>query len=429
MDERIIMKAIIVGADLSYNKGGPALFAGCVSTLKENIPDIVITFLSTGGKIDIELKDKYNVNIIGINLNKMIFHIIPKLIIIYIISCFYYPKKVKDEAIQAIIDADVYIDISGIIFSDYMNIRAWFKHSMRLLPGILARKKLVKYPHASGPHKNRLNRLMVKYFMNKVDLIITRGRLSKNYYLKTGIKKNIFVKPDIAFSMKSADEKMIDKIMKDENIPNTKFLIGLSISKVMYLKMKKIKNNDRYEKILVNLINHIIEKTNATILLVPHSSVVCQKNKEKQLINFTKSTEDDIWVSRLVKNELQNKSNICIISDSYSPEELKGVISRCDVFISSRFHAMIASLGSIVPTMVIGWSHKYYEIMEMFNQQKFVVVDENITQKIVNKMFDRLWMDKENIRNEIGRRLPDIINDVQKTGNLVYQLVNKNQTG
>jgi polysaccharide pyruvyl transferase WcaK-like protein len=34
---------------------------------------------------------------------------------------------------------------------------------------------------------------------------------------------------------------------------------------------------------------------------------------------------------------------------------------------------MVASLASAVPVMVIGWSHKYLEVMERFGQQDMVL--------------------------------------------------------
>jgi hypothetical protein len=46
---------------------------------------------------------------------------------------------------------------------------------------------------------------------------------------------------------------------------------------------------------------------------------------------------------------------------------LRRIIRRFDLLLTSRFHAMIAALSQEVPTVVIGWSHKYQEVLVDFS--------------------------------------------------------------
>lgn len=52
---------------------------------------------------------------------------------------------------------------------------------------------------------------------------------------------------------------------------------------------------------------------------------------------------------------------------------VRDLIAQTDLLITSRFHAMIAGLSLCVPTMVIGWSHKYRETLQDFQMAEFAI--------------------------------------------------------
>jgi colanic acid/amylovoran biosynthesis protein len=41
------------------------------------------------------------------------------------------------------------------------------------------------------------------------------------------------------------------------------------------------------------------------------------------------------------------------------PRHLKAVIGAADLVVGSRFHAVVGSLSQGVPTITLGWAHKY----------------------------------------------------------------------
>jgi colanic acid/amylovoran biosynthesis protein len=46
--------------------------------------------------------------------------------------------------------------------------------------------------------------------------------------------------------------------------------------------------------------------------------------------------------------------------------DIKRLITLCDMVVVSRFHAMVGALAAGVPPLVLGWSHKYAEVMDDF---------------------------------------------------------------
>lgn len=73
--------------------------------------------------------------------------------------------------------------------------------------------------------------------------------------------------------------------------------------------------------------------------------------------------EEDKRVIDLVANS--HSGEIPVLTDP-DPRVLKGILSKADFVIGSRFHALVSSLSQGVPCIGAGWSHKYPELFADF---------------------------------------------------------------
>ncbi len=55
------------------------------------------------------------------------------------------------------------------------------------------------------------------------------------------------------------------------------------------------------------------------------------------------------------------------------PRVLKGILGRAEIVIGSRFHALVSSLSQGVPSIGIGWSHKYPELFRDFDAHDLLI--------------------------------------------------------
>lgn len=55
------------------------------------------------------------------------------------------------------------------------------------------------------------------------------------------------------------------------------------------------------------------------------------------------------------------------------PLVLKGVLGQAELVVASRFHAVVGALAQGVPTVALGWSHKYQELMNDFGVPSWLV--------------------------------------------------------
>jgi polysaccharide pyruvyl transferase WcaK-like protein len=70
---------------------------------------------------------------------------------------------------------------------------------------------------------------------------------------------------------------------------------------------------------------------------------------------------------------------------------------------------MISGLATCTPTVVVGWSHKYREVLDDFGLVEFGMDSTELEspQNIVNKVLDARGR-KEEIARQIAARLPDV---------------------
>lgn len=59
------------------------------------------------------------------------------------------------------------------------------------------------------------------------------------------------------------------------------------------------------------------------------------------------------------------------VCNEKSPKNIKGVLGTCAFTIGSRFHALVSSLSQGVPSLSIGWSHKYERLFSEFGMDEW----------------------------------------------------------
>ena len=168
--------------------------------------------------------------------------------------------------------------------------------------------------------------------MKRYDAIVARESLTFAALQEAGIDKNIHLYPDSAFLLET---KLAP--LPEGWVPGK--MLGLNISPM-------IVDNEKTPGITMQnykaLISHILETTDLHIALIPH--VVWESNDDRKPI-------------RQLYEAFASTGRVIELPDGSAPE-LKGYISRCEMFIGARTHATIAAYSSCVPTLVVGYSIK-----------------------------------------------------------------------
>jgi polysaccharide pyruvyl transferase WcaK-like protein len=259
---------------------------------------------------------------------------------------------------------------------------------------IMLKKKILKYSQALGPFNGIFNKLLSKIFLPKISTIIARGNVTYNYLKELGLR-NIILGADSAFLLPVSNVNLSVELVKG--------FIGISPSGVVATKKKD------YADIMADFIKYLINK-GKKIVLIPHSVRFGSK----------RAKNNDILVCSYINEMVSNESCIFLNKD-LSSKELRILIGSLDFHVTSRFHAMISSLERGVPTIVIGWSHKYKEVMEMFEVTDYCLDYKELTFDLLKTKFEKLMQS----RTFIAKKLTDNLLKVKLSSDVNFEQIKK----
>ena len=412
-------KILFTNTNCSWNKGSAAQVISTCETLRKIIPNAEFTLISHHPKLDSKCCKIHNIKIFS-----SIWWRLPRM---GIVSFIHYrtffplinilwailfkiglnPQSIKSSTIQEYASADIIINLSGDSFSDS---KGGFSISISsaILLGRSLKKPMVLYSQSIGTFR-WITTSLARYCLNNVNLVIVREEITKSYLKELGIKSPVYLTADCAFILDPAPCGRVKDILSKERINTTKKpLIGISANAMLDDK------ESNYAKSMAQLIDYVIEKLNAQIVFVPHVVAINEGDKG-----------DDLGIGEKIYKLARNKENINLIKGDYSPEELKGIIGLCDIFIGGRMHANIAALSSYVPTMATAWSHKYYGIMRAVGQENYVCDFKTMNFEELRLKIDDLWDNKEKIREELKVKVEDQKRLAWYSGELVRDVLNR----
>jgi polysaccharide pyruvyl transferase WcaK-like protein len=99
---------------------------------------------------------------------------------------------------------------------------------------------------------------------------------------------------------------------------------------------------------------------------------------------------------------------VAFLDEDLLPTELRAVIGAGDALVTSRFHAMISALAETTPPLVIGWSHKYAEILDPFGLGDVAMTYDDLSDgdDVVDRTLDVLAR-RDEIAGRIAAHLPE----------------------
>lgn len=413
-----MIKILIIGATCSINKGSAAMLISTVRTLRSFLPDPYFTILSPYHELDLKNCSPYNIKVMGYSGG--ILRSISRLSRSLIWNIFgsiglCLNRLINEELLKEYNNSDIIIDLSGDTFSDDYGSIASISSCFDIILCKLMKKPIVIYAQSIGPFKTKLTESLSRFCLNRVDLLIVRDEITKNYLHEIKIANTIHYTADSAFLLETPQPKRIREILVKEKIDiKNRPLIGISASQHIYdLELNNTKNDVKipYVTLMTNVVDFLTDKLDAQIVFIPHVM-----NNDRPV--------DDRYIGKKIYEAVKNNDKITLINTEYSPDELKGIIGQCDLFIGARMHANIAATSMCVPTLAIAYSHKTYGIMGMLEMENYVLDFRTMTvEEIISKIND-IWINKEEIRSKLELNIEILKKKALHNGELVKELIN-----
>jgi polysaccharide pyruvyl transferase WcaK-like protein len=386
----------IIGSALSGNKGASAMLEASVHSIVSRLPSTTFTLFSMYPNEDCAQNPYKSLEIVDarpfqlgvvINFLSLVYKLVPPMRNLI---------RSKSDAISALSKSDVLLDQMGISFTDGRE-KFLLYNTAAILPAFLLRVPVIKCSQAIGPFRNPINRFVSKIFLPRIRTIITRGRITHGLAAELGLK-NIIEGSDSAFTLAATgnERESLSKSWDLSFFGAEQKVIGISPSVVVQSKYEASKGNS-YLDLMTNYVNTLVS-LGYRIALIPHS---VRTGTEK-----TQNNDLPLCISLYAR--IEDKSGVFFANKELSPQDLRYLIGLCDLFVTSRFHAMVSSLAVGVPCLVIGWSHKYQEVLESFGLEKWAIGFESLALDKLLELTLKLYEEGPMVRTLLELQLPAV---------------------
>jgi polysaccharide pyruvyl transferase WcaK-like protein len=421
-------KLAIMDTNALANKGSYARLVGILVALKETLPENEVTVfhryydLATQENIE-ELKKKHpNVRI----KRHPWYNEKRSMVSTTLAYMFWFPvqaiKQVVTHKGRSLFgEYDVIIDLNLIEpeqFNDKKTDIIDFFGQLFALLSIwncsLNENKVMVCSATIGPYNNPVLVSLAKSVLNKVSLITLREAFSGEYIKSIGIEKpKICITADLAFLMELQDNIDYEDILESLNIiKDTNFIIGICPAAMMSLKMSE----DEYIQLFSELSDFIIRETDATILYIAN-------------------TFQDISLVEKIFDSVNNPLKTRIVPFNASASDIKSVIGICNLFICSRFHALVGATSIGIPSIgLVSYSpNKFHGIIgKMMGQDQFLLdihqaFEYNELLKELEEKTKYLIENEKSVRSALLENVIFVKDQALLNGRLVNDLISGSQ--
>jgi polysaccharide pyruvyl transferase WcaK-like protein len=150
-----------------------------------------------------------------------------------------------------------------------------------------------------------------------------------------------------------------------------------------------------YKGIMCRFIDHLIQEKGYGVLIIANAARAGKTGRKN----------NDLPVCQAVYDGVQNKERCRWYPEEFTPEAIREFIGLSQLMVASRFHAMIGALYKGVPVLLVGWSHKYKEVLDMFKLGRSAIDYKKLDYDDLVAAFSALEAEQDEIRTKIRTHL------------------------
>ncbi|MDN3379126.1 MULTISPECIES: polysaccharide pyruvyl transferase family protein [unclassified Pseudoalteromonas] len=306
---------------------------------------------------------------------------------------FLIPRKLR-EKFGIILDSeiDIILDASGFAYGDQWGSKKLKNRVTKYLPKWnKSGKKIIFLPQAFGPFEQAGFKTELQKIDKYAELIFARDKSSFNYLDKFISKNKNILRLSSDYTnlcLGKLPSNLLDRTLDVCFIPNAKMI-----------EMNQNKTLESYANSFANMINFTIKQGRIPFLLLHEG-------------------KKDLDLALLINRLLDKPVDLLEYSD---PLEIKGIIGKSNIVVSSRFHGLVSGLSQSKPCIATGWSHKYEMLMTDYECEEFLVDEESsVALEKLEKLFD------ENVYSTVQEKISkNSIIEKQKSESMWTQVFNE----
>ena len=397
--------ALIAGT-VAGNRGAEAMLETSVGRLRDREPDAEFVVYSYLPESDRALITDPAIVVHSCTPAQLVLVLFPLSLVLAALSAIGLRRAgagIMPASVRDLAACDALIDLAGVSFIDGREKFLPF-NLLTLWPAMLLGVPVFKLSQAMGPFSHALTRMASRTLWH-CRMVVPRGAGTLEHLRAASFPLELtYPAPDIAFgfevrdalSLEGTDEAAAIIERAEAARRGGATIVGLCPSSV--IAGKAAKEGWDY-------IGFLAEVTSG--LLTDGASVVLFPNATRA--SSAKLRNNDLPViAQVIERVADTTGRLLAVRGDMAAAPIRLVVEACDVVAVSRFHAMVGALSACVPVAVMGWSHKYAEVMQQFGLEEWVY-DYSARDAIAFvARVQELLGQRQELAEQIGRALPEV---------------------
>ncbi len=397
----------LIAATVYGNRGAEAMLETSIGRIRDKFPDARFTVFSYQPEMDSELIRDKAVTVRSSTPAYLVGVLFPLSLLAAPFARLGKVPRIFPRSVRELAESRALIDLAGVSFIDGRDKYLPF-NVLTILPAMLLRTPVFKLAQAVGPFKHPLNRFLAKWLLPKCALVVPRGETTVEHLETIAFPADrMLAGADVAFLFEARDSlsreggEEADRLAARslEMRAAGRAVVGLCPSAV--LASKAVSEGWDYVGFMARLAAGLVEDGHS-VLLFPNATRA----------RSTKLRNNDLPVIAQIHERLgEAGADVMHVTGDMNAASLRTVIEACSVVAVSRFHAMVGALSIGVPVAVVGWSHKYLEVMKQFGLEEFVFDYSEHDPEALRAVVERLIGERDAHAAAILDRLPAVRQD------------------
>ncbi len=394
----------IVGGSIWGNRGAEAMLVTTIAQIRKVGPDTVFNVYTIYPERDPLLVS--NENIRFLSGKPLAFGLIYfPLAVLHKLLSLLGVKLPLPESLARMKASCCLLDMGGITFSDGRTLQLLY-NVFSIWPAMLLDVPVVKLSQAMGPFEQPVNRILARHFLPKCDRVFARGEITAEHLRTLNLHREKFERAaDIAFLFQPEDSlseeneyKLSELTVKlDERRDDDAGILSIIPSSLVFNRSAG-EAGDYAAKLLAIIAAACREESHVVVL--PNASRASSSKVMNNDLVVIVALRDR--AARDLPPEIMKK--LLWVDFDINARGVRSLVGKTDALVTSRFHGMVAGLSLCVPTMVIGWSHKYRETLADFGMDGYAINYEAGLDQTLS-LFRGFWQDREQIKSQLEKSI------------------------
>jgi polysaccharide pyruvyl transferase CsaB len=256
------------------------------------------------------------------------------------------------------------------------------------------RRPVMFYAQGVGPVATDAGKQLTQRIANTVQLITVRDEESAQLFRDMGVSKPpLWVTADPVLALQPAAPARVDEILRSENLPAARPMVGLSI--------RPWPEGPDTVEAFAAAGRHLRDKHGVAVVVLPF-----QESQDRQICNEVAARIGD---------------GCHILRAVYSPAEFMGVLGRLRGVLAMRLHALIFGAAQGVPVAGVAYDPKVANFLRRVEAPTLPLPQ--LSAEALMALADRLLAEHDGLAGTLSRCMPPLREQAEQTAVLLDRLL------